>query len=243
MTDRKTASTITDRELDELYNDLAALREVARSYCPHCGRGDATPTVADWEQQKQRADQAETETARVRALHHPVGVVAAAEFGNPPDCAICGPNSWPCPTTRALDGPTPITGADGHIICTCTHGTPCGCGTSPHYQQPAPAKPSGFRPYQPADIPRTGNPDHTLVVEPYRNDWREHVWAFRCWGTPTCDGWLSLDHSSQQSAERARDRHVAEQHSEPAAPAATQTTDGSCSVSAPGTEPNNREQP
>jgi hypothetical protein len=38
-----------------------------------------------------------------RALHQPVGVVAAAEFGNPPDCAICGPNIWPCPTIRALD--------------------------------------------------------------------------------------------------------------------------------------------
>jgi hypothetical protein len=39
----------------------------------------------------------------VRALHQPVGVVAAAEFGNPPDCAICGPNIWPCPTIEALD--------------------------------------------------------------------------------------------------------------------------------------------
>ncbi|MCG0061693.1 hypothetical protein L0F81_00065 [Streptomyces tricolor] len=93
MTDRRTASTITDTELDQLYRDLdqarteclawaeaesadiaagsyagrveeleaqlAALRTVTRGYCPACGRGDATPTVHDWEQQKRRADQAE----------------------------------------------------------------------------------------------------------------------------------------------------------------------------------------
>jgi hypothetical protein len=55
--------------------------------------------------------------------------------------------------------------------------------------------------------PHTG-----LVVQPYRTDRGENAWVFRCWGTDTCDGWLSLDHSSQQSAERARDRHVAEEH-------------------------------
>lgn len=57
MTDRKTASTITDDDLTNLYDQLAALRAVARGYCPACGRGDAAPTVADWEQQKQRADE------------------------------------------------------------------------------------------------------------------------------------------------------------------------------------------
>lgn len=57
MTDRQTASTINDAQLDELYAELTALRQVARGYCPACGRGDAAPTVTDWEQQKQRADQ------------------------------------------------------------------------------------------------------------------------------------------------------------------------------------------
>lgn len=42
---------------------LAALRQVSRGYCPACGRGDAAPTVADWEQQKQRADRL-TDTLR-----------------------------------------------------------------------------------------------------------------------------------------------------------------------------------
>ncbi|MFD5709513.1 hypothetical protein ACFWHW_03810 [Streptomyces pharetrae] len=67
-----------------------------------------------------------------------------------------------------------------------------------------------------------------LVVQPYRNDRHENVWVFRCWGTDTCDGWLSLDHSSRQSAERARDRHVAECHDE------TQPTPGSCTATIEG---------
>lgn len=50
---------LTSDELDQLYDALDALRAVARGYCPACGRGDAAPTVTDWEQQKQRADQAD----------------------------------------------------------------------------------------------------------------------------------------------------------------------------------------
>jgi hypothetical protein len=53
-----------------------------------------------------------------------------------------------------------------------------------------------------------------MIVQPYRNDRGDNVWVFRCWGTDTCDGFLSLDHTSEQSAQRARDRHVAEEHSE-----------------------------
>jgi hypothetical protein len=53
---------VRDAVLDAIRPELdalAALRTVARGYCPHCGRGDAAPTVTDWEQQKQRADQVE----------------------------------------------------------------------------------------------------------------------------------------------------------------------------------------
>jgi hypothetical protein len=78
---------LRQQDLDLLYNDLdryddaigelnetninmarelAALRAVARGYCPHCGRGDAAPTVEDWEQQKQRADHAEAALEQVR---------------------------------------------------------------------------------------------------------------------------------------------------------------------------------
>lgn len=69
------------------------------------------------------------------------------------------------------------------------------------------------------DTPHIG-----IVVEPYRNDQNQARWVARCWGTDTCDGWLSLDHTSEQWAQQARDRHVAEEHAEPA-PAATEAAD------------------
>ncbi|MGW5175870.1 hypothetical protein ACWERY_16100 [Streptomyces sp. NPDC004082] len=71
---------------------------------------------------------------------------------------------------------------------------------------PGPAATEATEPPAPA-APHTG-----LVIDRYRNDRGESAWCFRCWGTDTCDGWLSLDHYSRESAERARDRHVAEDH-------------------------------
>lgn len=67
MTDRIPLDHLTSDQYDALCNELAALRAVARGYCPACGRGDAAPTVADWEQQKRRAEQAEAAIERVRA--------------------------------------------------------------------------------------------------------------------------------------------------------------------------------
>jgi hypothetical protein len=60
-------------------DELAALRTVARGYCPACGRGDAAPTVADWEEQKQRAGFYEAALARIQALidAHPAGIDTA----------------------------------------------------------------------------------------------------------------------------------------------------------------------
>lgn len=53
-----------------------------------------------------------------------------------------------------------------------------------------------------------------MVVQSYR-EYGQEKWVFRCWGTDDgCEGLLSLDHGSRQSAERARDRHVAEEHGE-----------------------------
>lgn len=51
-----------------------------------------------------------------------------------------------------------------------------------------------------------------LVVQPYRNDQGQARWVFRCWGTDSCDGWLSLDHHSEQTAARALASHVEEFH-------------------------------
>ena len=55
---------------------------------------------------------------------------------------------------------------------------------------------------------------HTgMVVHPYIERGVQK-WVFRCWGTDTCDGFLSLDHTSQQWAEQAWDRHAAEEHAD-----------------------------
>ncbi|MEU8469543.1 hypothetical protein AB0F30_16740 [Streptomyces sp. NPDC029006] len=66
MTDRIPLDHLTSDQYDALCTELAALREVARGYCPHCGRGDAAPTVTDWEAERQRAEQAEAVITRVR---------------------------------------------------------------------------------------------------------------------------------------------------------------------------------
>jgi hypothetical protein len=61
--DERHAAKVADLE-----RQLAALRQVARGYCPACGRGDAAPTVADWETQKQRADEAEAQQRLTDAM-------------------------------------------------------------------------------------------------------------------------------------------------------------------------------
>ena len=53
-----------------------------------------------------------------------------------------------------------------------------------------------------------------MQVQEYTERGR-HLWAFRCWGTDTCDGWLSLGHTSERSARRSQDRHVTEEHHMP----------------------------
>lgn len=73
MTDRHTVNTITSNALDRLYDELAALRTVARGYCPACGRGDAAPTVTHWEQQRDRADEAEHRLAHLQESSEAAG--------------------------------------------------------------------------------------------------------------------------------------------------------------------------
>jgi hypothetical protein len=55
------------RALGKSETELAALRQVARGYCPNCGRGDAAPSVEDWERERQRADSAEEGARRALA--------------------------------------------------------------------------------------------------------------------------------------------------------------------------------
>lgn len=59
MTDRVPLDHLTSDQYDALCDQLDALRAVARGYCPQCGRRDAAPTTADWEAERQRADEAE----------------------------------------------------------------------------------------------------------------------------------------------------------------------------------------
>ncbi|WP_069769768.1 hypothetical protein [Streptomyces sp. LUP30] len=54
-------------------HELAALRQVARGYCPACGRGDAAPTVTDWERERQRAEEAEGHLAHLQESSEAVG--------------------------------------------------------------------------------------------------------------------------------------------------------------------------
>ncbi|WCN06032.1 hypothetical protein [Streptomyces sp. M92] len=69
------------------------------------------------------------------------------------------------------------------------------------------------------------DPDGAMSVQEYREHGRI-LWAFRCWGTDTCDGWLGLGHRTETSALLERERHVADEHGEQpaAAPAATKAT-------------------
>ena len=60
------------------------------------------------------------------------------------------------------------------------------------------------------------DPDGAMTVQEYTERGRR-LWAFRCWGTDTCDGWLGLGHHTQSSALAERERHVAEAHVEPRA--------------------------
>jgi hypothetical protein len=64
------------------------------------------------------------------------------------------------------------------------------------------------------------DPDGAMAVREYTERGRR-LWAFRCWGTEACDGWLGLGHHTQASALLERERHVAEAHTapEPIAPA------------------------
>ncbi|MEU0207383.1 hypothetical protein [Streptomyces canus] len=55
-------------------------------------------------------------------------------------------------------------------------------------------------------------PDGVLAVQPYRDERNRPRWAFRCWGTDVCNGWLGLGHHREATALIERDRHVAEAH-------------------------------
>lgn len=202
MTDRIPLDHLTSDQYDQLCDDLdryeevigemnerainqerelAELRTVSRGYCPACGRGDAGRTADDWEQQRQRADQATRE--RDEARQHTAAIAAQRDRLRMRMNTLA--DRWD--NALAVDKP---------------------------YAHTLRAEIS-VGPFE---------PDAAIAVKSYRADDGSQKWAARCWGTDTCDGWLSLDHDTQRWAEQARDRHVAEAHAAPA-PAATQATD------------------
>jgi hypothetical protein len=154
-------------------DQLAALRQVARGYCPACGRGDAAPGVDNWEQQRQRADQAERE--REVGRQHAAAIAAQRDRLRQRMNALA--DRWD--NALAVDKPYART-LRNEITCA------------------------------PFD------PDGAMTVQEYTERGRR-LWAFRCWGTDTCDGWLGLGHHTQTSALAERERHVAEAHNEPRA--------------------------
>lgn len=55
----------SDQERDRITAELAALKEISRGYCPECGRGDAAPSVEDWERERHRAERLAAVVERV----------------------------------------------------------------------------------------------------------------------------------------------------------------------------------
>ncbi|WP_030344823.1 hypothetical protein [Streptomyces sp. NRRL S-1022] len=94
MTDRKTASTINDAELDQLYRDLDALRAECRAWAEAESADIAAGSYAG------RVEELQGAIARVRALH-------VNSYGLCDECTGSHGVPWPCPTIQALDQPTP----------------------------------------------------------------------------------------------------------------------------------------
>ncbi|MDX5569531.1 hypothetical protein PYK79_48430 [Streptomyces sp. ID05-04B] len=127
---------VRDAVLDAIRPELdalAELREVARGYCPACGRGDAAPTVEDWEREKQRADEAEGRLAHLQASSEAAGrfltrtfdertqlraaldrvrALALAQQAEGEDGKPCDTDTlWPTGVLAALDTPEPTAAA------------------------------------------------------------------------------------------------------------------------------------
>lgn len=89
--------------------ELATLRQVARGYCPACGRGDCAPTAEDWEAERQSAEHAENERDQLRAALRPL-IAAADRTRNPSQLLGSGLPLWAAAdqardTLAALDQP------------------------------------------------------------------------------------------------------------------------------------------
>lgn len=101
MTDRRTASTITNAELDQLYARIAEYENTItwHTTCTSCAR------ILDSSiRETERAEKAEAAIARVRVLHREA-------YGCCEECTNSHAVLWPCPTIQALDTPAPAPAA------------------------------------------------------------------------------------------------------------------------------------
>jgi hypothetical protein len=220
MNDRLTASTINDAQLDALYAELDRLREGEEPYTDE----HLIPTPAQWiwlwnhadpAERLERAKRALDESARVRHLDFlRIGGGEPAEPGAPLCTAY-----WDTPGAGRVHcwRGAEHEGANIHV------GETVGgaryqwwdgaAGSVPHSAMPR-AVVEGVAQEAVRQMDADPTQPHTgLVIQPYRDHGVEK-WVFRCWGSDTCDGLISLDHTSQQWAEQARDRHLAEEHCE-----------------------------
>jgi hypothetical protein len=199
VTDRKTLDQMTSNDLDQLHAEVDRLTAELADYDRRVEELEATAeqharntlTVAR-ERESYRKAWKDEQKRRARAEAALARVRALADRW---DNALAPDRTYARALHAALDEPAP-----GPAATQATDGRSwLHAGTrdlSIPEQHTAPTVTTG------------------LVVQPYRNDRGQPAWVFRCWGTDTCDGWLSLDHTSEQSAQRARDRHVADEHKE-----------------------------
>lgn len=212
MTDRLTVDTITSDQLDALCDQLDALRAGEEpGYVEH-----AMPTPGQWiwvwnralPAERLRIVQAFLDDAATANLCRFSGHVQRLEedrvawvrlarvreviatMGE-----ITGARHWASILSKAANGeePTPVPAATRPGPVATVEGNPAAAEAIRQLD----ADPHGL--------------EAGMIVKPYREHGEER-WVFRCWGTDTCDGRLSLDHSSEQGAQRARDRHVTEAH-------------------------------
>jgi hypothetical protein len=102
---RHTVDSLTDDELQQLYDDLAWAREQTLA-----AQQEATEAVTRAEAAEQRAERAEAALNAVRALH------ASVQYGKQTICGRCsgyadgscdnGSHLYPCATVQALDAHT-----------------------------------------------------------------------------------------------------------------------------------------
>lgn len=225
-----------DQRVEQLTSELAALRAVARGYCPACGRGDAAPTVADWEQQKQRANEAEQRLHRIAdghrradAIQAEIGEMIAQTHELREQLRLADAmrqqnlDAAAAALQRAEQAEAERDEARQHAAAIAAqrdrlrqrmHALADRWDTALAVDKPYARTLRNEISVAPFD------PEGAMTVREYTERGRR-LWAFRCWGTDTCEGWLGLGHHTQSSALIERERHVAEAHAAPA-PAATE---------------------